>query len=88
MIEYPAWAEERAVHIAVIGKDPSLPALTCASLGREEGWNAAEYYAKHVMRRKEEAKHIRKQRQSETEEQTSSPERSQGVSLGKPSPSW
>ncbi|KAJ8731739.1 hypothetical protein PYW08_014469 [Mythimna loreyi] len=57
--ECPAWASERQVLVAKIGRDLSLPAVVTAMLAETENWRAMASFCETVMIQKEAAERDR-----------------------------
>jgi hypothetical protein len=51
----PAWAEQRASLVAVVGHDLSLPAVVEAMVGGDRSWKAVASFCEEVMTQKEAA---------------------------------
>jgi len=56
----PAWAAERAILVAAVGADLSLPAVIRAMVGRTEAWQAMFSFCGKVMLQKEDAERERR----------------------------
>ncbi|XP_061729005.1 uncharacterized protein LOC133534209 [Cydia pomonella] len=57
----PAWAEQRAALVAVVGNDLSLPAVVEAMVGGERSWKAVASFCEVVMTQKEAAERGREE---------------------------
>ncbi|XP_061719981.1 uncharacterized protein LOC133527106 [Cydia pomonella] len=57
----PAWAEQWAAPVAIVGSDLSLPAVVKAMLGGERPWVAAASFCEDVMAQKEAAERSREE---------------------------
>ncbi|XP_022834849.1 uncharacterized protein LOC111362405 [Spodoptera litura] len=57
--ECPAWASERRVLVARIGRDLSLPAVVTAMLAETENWREVATFCETVMSQKEAAERDR-----------------------------
>jgi len=58
--ECPAWAEERSVLVAAVGRDLSLPAIVRKMLGSGRSWRAVIHFCEAVISQKEDHERVRR----------------------------